>query len=90
MKVKLLKKIRKRYTITHYANGVFICNNFFTGPITILKDTENLFRDVHSYEEKYKAYRELRTELLDWIQLDYGIFRSRLKNLTSEQLWYKK
>ena len=90
MKVKLLKKVRKRYTITHYPNGTFLWGDFYKGPITILTDKDDSWRfDIES-DEKAQAYDKLYSELLKWIQKDYGNFKSAKHRITSEQLWYKK
>lgn len=90
MKVKLLKKIRKRYSITHYPNGVYITDRFFDGPITLIEDKYSSFRYDISCLEKQAAYDKLYKKLLDWIQQDYGMFKSTRRNITSEVLWYKK
>ena len=89
MKAKLLKKIRKRYTITYYANGVFLYDDFFEGPITVLEDKQSSYRAVASCKQKQEAYEDTYAKLLEWIQKDYGTFKNRRKNIISEQLWYK-
>ena len=89
MKVKLLKKIRKRYSIVYYPNGVYLYDDFFEGPITVLYDSENEYRTKISSSDKQKAYKELYTMLLKWIEKDYGPFKSKKKKITSETLWYK-
>lgn len=89
MKVKLLKKIRKRYKITHYPNGVFLWGEFIEKPITLMQDTESGWRHEISTLEKQEAYNELYEELLIWIQEDYGRFKSKTRKITLEQLWYK-
>ena len=89
MKVKLLKKIRKRYSIVYYPNGVYLYDDFFEGPITVLYDSENEYRTKISSLDKQKAYKELYTMLLKWIEKDYGPFKSKKKKITSETLWYK-
>lgn len=90
MKVKLLKKIRKRYSITHYPNGVYLYGDFWEGPLTRLVDSENDYNWESSILEKKAAYKKLYKILLSWIQRDYGTFKSRRHKITSEQLWYKK
>jgi len=90
MKVKLLKKIRKRYSITHYPNGVTIYGYFFEGPQTILEDCENSYRWERSILEKNNAYEKLYKILLSWIEEDYGPSKRKTQLQTSEQLWYKK
>ena len=89
MKVKLLKKIRKRYSIIYYPNGVYLDNDFYDGPITLLYDTQNYYRTKISNAHKEQAYRELYGMLLRWIEKDYSKYRKRKKKITSEILWYK-
>jgi hypothetical protein len=90
MKVKLLKKIRKRYSITHYPNGVYLYGDFCKGPLTILTDSESQYRWESLEIGKEEAYKKLYKLLLEWIQKDYGTFKSKRRVITSEQLWYKK
>jgi hypothetical protein len=90
MKVKLLKKIRKRYSITHYPNGAFMWDDFYEGPITLLEDKNSSFRLEISHSTKPEAYDRLYKIMLEWIERDYGPFRSKRIKITSEQLWYKK
>jgi hypothetical protein len=77
MKVKLLKKIRKRYSITHYPNGVFLYGDFEEGPLTLLTDSENKYRLKTSKNKKSEAYENLYTMLMKWIEKDYGPFNSK-------------
>lgn len=52
MKVKLLRKIRKRYDITHYPNGLYLFGSFEQGPITILNDNQDSWRITYSNKDK--------------------------------------
>jgi hypothetical protein len=90
MKVKLLKKVRKRYTITHYPNGLYMDTSFYRGPQTLLVDNYNDWRMSTSQLPRKEAYEVLYLRMIDWIQKDYGPSKGRLKKLTSENLWYKK
>lgn len=94
MKAKLLKKIRKRYTIVYWPNGVFLSGDFYEGPLLRLEDTNSMFRDCNIYitkkVSKEQAYDILYERLLDWIQQDYGTFRSRRVKIVSEKLWHGK
>ena len=89
MKVKLLKKIRKRYSIVYYPNGTYFDEDFYKGPITVLYDEQNTYRTKISSSYKEQAYRELYTLLINWIDKDYSKYRKRNKNITQEILWYK-
>jgi len=89
MKVKLLKKIRKRYSIVYYPNGVYFYDEFFEGPLTVLYDSENEYRTKTSSVAKQEGYKQLYTLLLKWIEKDYGPSKSKKAKITSETLWYK-
>lgn len=89
MKVKLLKKIRKRYSIIYYPNGVYLDNDFYDGPITLLYDKQNDYRTKISSAHKEQAYGLLYEMLLKWIEKDYSKYRKRKKNIIEEILWYK-
>jgi hypothetical protein len=88
MKVKLLKKIRKRYTITHYPDGVYWRKDFIKGPYTVLWDNEDSWRYETSCQNKDEAYKFLYLKMKRWIELDYGPIKSK-RNLKVETLWYK-
>lgn len=90
MKVKLLKKVRQRYSITHYPNGLYLDTDFYNGPQTLLEDNSNGWRMKLSSLPKEEAYKALYIIMRNWIQKDYGPSKGRLNKLTSEQLWYKK
>lgn len=90
MKVKLLKKIRKRYSMIHYPDGVYMFDDFQKGPLTILKDNRNDWRFKSSFMPKEKAYNYLHGFLMYWIEKDYGPFKSKRKQYPSEVLWYGK
>ena len=90
MKVKLLRKVRKRYTITHYPNGLYMDKLFYNGPQTLLIDNTNSWRMATSQMPKKEAYKYLYGCMVEWIQKDYGPSKGRLRKLTSENLWYKK
>jgi hypothetical protein len=88
MKVKLLKKIRKRYTIAHYPNGRYIYGDWNSYPLTILEDREDSWRYIISTAPKAEAYAELMVRMRNWIEKDYKTSRKR-KNIIEEILWYK-
>ena len=89
MKVKLLKKIRKRYTITHYPNGVYIGDRFWEGPVTCLIDNTNDWRLQASFLPKKQAYDALYKHMKHWIERDYGVPKGKKRKITSEVLWYR-
>ena len=87
MKVKLLKKIRKRYSITHYPNGYYIGGTWCDNEFTILDDSEDPWRYKINYSSKENAYKELVVLLREWIEEDYRISRKR-KNNQKQKLWF--
>jgi len=89
MKAKLLKKIRKRFSIEHYPEGLYILKQFYKGPVTSLIDSENCYYTDYSFREKQEAFNELYTKLQNMIQSDYGTFRSARKKPVTEVLWHK-
>lgn len=93
MKTKLLRKIRKRYSITYYPNGRYLYGEFDSTPSVVLYD---------KYEDKYKiefypttkkiAYDKLYSILCNWIAEDYafaGKRRVKQGEVTTEKLWWK-
>lgn len=88
MKIKLLKKIRKRYDIIHYPNGLYLWGDFQEGAITILSDNQSSYRYRLSTKDKSQAYEDLYKILLNWIEKDYGQLRSKKSKIKKEKLWY--
>lgn len=89
MKVKLLRKVRQRYLITHYPNGVLLYKTFYEGPITLLTDKADSWRLKSSFLPKNRAYTELCKHMIGWIRNDYPQqSRNRQTRLKSEVLWY--
>lgn len=89
MKTKLLNKVRKRYSIIHYPNGLYWCDYRIDGPITILTDKENEFRFKTFSGDKELGYDTLLPILVNWIKRDYRWARKRVIKIESETLWYK-
>lgn len=88
MKTKLLKKVRKRYSITHYPNGVVICGSFQKGPVTRLEDNHRNWRGLSLQGEKDIAFNVLYGYLKEWISQDYKHSRKRKVKTIEEKLWY--
>jgi hypothetical protein len=65
MKIKLLKKIRKRFTITHFPKGIRMGSDFYD---------YNLFRLTDKENEYWRVYCELNTpqEDTEKIKLKFG------------------
>lgn len=90
MKTKLLRKVRKRYSITYWPNGI---NHgaFTTGsPVIFVEDTNRIsrkyfcvIREDISYD---KAYEEAFELVRSWIREDYP--RKIKKGFI--KLWYKR
>jgi hypothetical protein len=105
MKTKLLKKIRKRYTITYHPEQVWVYGHRYVGDCLILRDTTDSMRSICGIEiTKNKPFqkwfslqaatkeeaRKLMLEVLcKWIERDYHETRTRVTRESSELLWYK-
>ena len=89
MKTKLLRKIRKRYDITHYPNGRYLWGEFEKDALTILSDNQDSWRYKISTKDKKEAYDALYEILLKWIEKDYGNLRSKRSKIVEEKLWWK-
>lgn len=88
MNIGLLKKVRKRYSITHYPDGCYAGSVWCKGPVTILRDVENDWRNTYSSLLKDNAYNELYIRLKEWINND-NPHKGKRKKLKVEKLWYK-
>jgi hypothetical protein len=91
MKTKLLKKVRSRYSITHYPKGVEYYGHLYTEPLTILTDAEDSWRSKLLFGTKAQTFDGLYVILVGWIKKDYVTTKKKKPQiLPSEQLWYKK
>ena len=106
MKVKLLKKIRKRYKIVYYQKQINVYRETFKGQCMILRDTNNDYRSVIGVEiclptnsqkfwdyvqpTKEEAKAFLMAKLVKWIANDYKKYRTRKVKQTIETIWYAK
>ena len=93
MKVKLLKKIRKRYSITYYPDGGFVFGGWESIPFILLEDNNNSFRNIrYSLLKNYTkemVYISAWEEMRKWIRKDYKTERKR-RNIKVEKLWFSK
>ena len=92
MKIKLLKKIRRDYSIVYYPNGYDYVTH---GKVMVLFYEDSLVRYVllnGNAVTKESAYNTLYQELIDIILKKYQQYGTRrlAKNGSIEQLWYKK
>ena len=94
MKAKLLKKIRKRYSIIKHnklaSNPTMEENNAeseFGLPFYALQDHE--IRNSIIFTKYFKSFEEARERLDKWIISDYGE-KYRHKEAVTQKLWYKK
>jgi hypothetical protein len=89
MKTKLLKKVRKRYSIIHYPNGVYSYGSFQKGPVTVLRDNIDSYKGLSlPGGEKDIAFNVLYDRLKIWISQDYKRARKRKVKTVEEKLWY--
>lgn len=91
MKVKLLKKIRKRYKITKVEVNASNAGNVYKAvekefglPFYVLEDS---FDDWGLYTKFFKSFEEAREKLSKWIVNDYGE-KFRHKDQKSSKVWW--
>lgn len=92
MKTRLLKKVRKRYTIERYYDGFYIGDDFNEGDWIILidKQCEHLFLTFQIMDNFEATYKIALEHLIALILSDYkhlGIRRKK-KITKPETLWY--
>lgn len=106
MKTKLLKKVRKRFRIFKYPNGVKYWDDVITDPALILYDCDEILHIViinnhinnRSYNNISYAFTEseglkrLQTRMLERILDEYDSYgkRRNAKFRVSEQIYFKK
>ena len=93
MKTKLLKKIRKRYSITRIdelasnAGNVYVGAKHYHGlPFYVLEDAKD---DWDIDRKFFKTFEEAREMLCEWIIFDYGE-KFRHKPEKSTKVWWNK
>lgn len=89
MKVKLLKKIRKRYSIIYYPDGGYWGWDWVEGSWAQLLDNQDSYRGRIAHGTKEETYNVLYDWLKYWIKKDYGVTSRKRKNYKSERLWHK-
>lgn len=92
MKTRLLKKVRRRYSITRIdslstnADCILIANSYELGfPFYIVNDHHHLY---HIRSKCHKTYNECIESLLEMIVHDYSDAVGRTKT-TSTKVWWK-
>ena len=95
MKVKLLKKIRKRFSIEYRPDGLYqTFGNYITGPVVLLWDKECGFLREYArvnpdWDEnscalichtKERAINALKEKMLSLIQQEYYQYSRKYKN----------
>lgn len=105
MKVKLLKKIRKRYVILYYPKEITIFDETFKGECMILDDLDSEYNITgveicepstqqefwrYGARTKEEARVFLMAKLVKWIANDYKKYRTRKVKQTIETIWYAK
>jgi hypothetical protein len=92
MNIKLLKKVRKRFIITHYPKGVYIAGEFYEGPIVILYDKDNPdgyhIRSVSELYSIQEAISKLKDIILKKLKNEgYGKAKRNRINKKGIQVW---
>ena len=88
MKIKLLKKARKRFTITHYPNGITLHGNLYKVNVMKLSDNDNSF-----YTEEYvqinqpdpKIERKFCDRKADSKEEAINIFKDKIVQILKDQ-----
>ena len=78
MKVRLLKKVRKRYEIVYHPHGTILYDRFWDGPIWTLEDSHNSWRTMLAslnLNDNLTPEEYLFQRLLEWIRRDYKYTR---------------
>ena len=96
MKVKLLKKIRKQYVITHYPKGINLWHSFKEGEYLMIFDKDSLWVGEHLQISEHRSYKEalnlLLGSMIKRIKQEYselGSKRRKAKN-TSKKVWWNE
>lgn len=95
MKTKLLRKVRKRYSIVYYPNGFKTHMDTIYSECVVLNDSKCSFNARMTVFQmtrftKEEAFSILRIKLIKWIRNDYdhlGIRKNKLRKI-KEKLWY--
>lgn len=102
MKIKLLKKIRKRFSITYYSKEISLWDSTYYGQCMVLQDSHSEYRNKYveiCTPDKYQnffsdqaltkedAKNLLLAKLIKWIKQDYR--HTRKTKQTIEKIWYK-
>lgn len=59
MNVKLLKKVRKRFSIHHYPDGIFIGDHHYNYDLFVMYDNTNEYGTLYAqHKEKVDSYRQ--------------------------------
>lgn len=94
MKVKLLKKVRKRFSIIYYPKGRKLWSGHYDTPILVLLDNEDneIISHVHiDYKQTYDmSYEHLYQRLKETIIVKYRKYGTRrIKTKIVVKKWYK-
>ena len=102
MKTKLLKKVRKRFDITHYPKGIMICNTHYNYNLYVLTDKTNSFYQIYAElgSNKFTGHKEIFTtekQCIDYLKsviikrlIHEGYSKNRNNRLInkSKKVWY--
>jgi hypothetical protein len=92
MNIKLLKQVRKRFTITYYPDGFWLRDTFFKGPCVLLWDKENSFgydispiNDIFTTQDATNHFKDKIIKRL--ANEGYGNAKKKRINNKGIQLW---
>lgn len=98
MKTKLLKKVRKRFSIEYYPNGRYIYGIFSETPMVCLidkEDSNNFDYFTVGIYTKEEVYNILIEKLINIIRKEYSKYGTRRNKIKREKtdngikLWWK-
>ena len=99
MKTKLLKKVRKRFSIEYFPNGRYIYGEFEKTPMVCLIDREDSDNFRYFYvlsrcpkEDAYSFAMKIMKELIIKEYSKYGTRRNKIRRQATDngqKLWWK-
>lgn len=104
MKTKLLKKVRRRFTIMHYPKGRRLWNNFFEANLFYLQDNKSSFnsqfvqvveepkQSIHigrNFSNEQDAINHLKNKIIKILKSEgYGNSKEQKAKLAAKKVWW--
>lgn len=88
MKTKLLKKIRKQYSIVYYPNGMVSHEQLYHVNKYVIYDKKGAFGLFNLYD--YNTKQDAISAILKRVRVIYSKYsRSERNNYKGQKVWYK-